>query len=55
MDHDRVPALKDLDIADTSVGDMGVDAGGAMPCWPCAGATSDGLFTRERYEPIRIW
>ena len=43
VDQDGVSTLQKFNVADTRVGDMGVDAVGAVPPWASARASSDGL------------
>mmetsp|Transcript_12904 Transcript_12904/g.47184 ORF Transcript_12904/g.47184 Transcript_12904/m.47184 type:complete len:288 (+) Transcript_12904:794-1657(+) len=45
--QDRVAALENLWISDASVGHVALHAAGAIPCWPCTAAPSDGFVVAE--------
>ena len=45
VDHDGVPPLEDLDVADAGVRDVRVHARRAVPGWACAGSACDRLWS----------
>lgn len=53
MQHDRVPPFQNLDVTDTRVRDVRVDAICTVPAWSCARSTGDGLSKKnERHAPM---